>query len=226
MKKCPFCAEEIQDEAFKCKHCGEFLNGQNSFPYGKCLDCGSPLTKDSNFCSSCGVIQIASSQNVPQEQKKQYSYKKNKSASPPSAIDTDKKKSTGNGWVALFVLLIIPFMIYMEDRGEQKKAPQPLTPAEKAAKQESSDEFDARIYAKEYVKNSLKAPSTAKFQSPANFAVQHLKGGKDNPNQDLWKVSGYVDAQNSFGAMMRNRFYIELVKLGDKWIPLKTVVGE
>lgn len=32
VKTCPYCAEEIQDAAIKCKHCGSILGGEASPP--------------------------------------------------------------------------------------------------------------------------------------------------------------------------------------------------
>jgi hypothetical protein len=52
--------------------------------------------------------------------------------------------------------------------------------------------------AEKFVSNRLKAPSTAKFPWSCNA----IKNG----NQ--WTVRGYVDAQNSFGAMLRSHYTV------------------
>lgn len=66
--------------------------------------------------------------------------------------------------------------------------------------------YDAEIACEKFVKDRLKAPSTAKFSN-----VQHTGGG------GRWTVTGAVDAQNSFGAMIRSNFTCSVRLDGDTW---------
>jgi len=79
-----------------------------------------------------------------------------------------------------------------------------------AARCGSGNYHDAYFYGKEYVKRNLKAPSSAKFGSYGNSSVQHYKGCK-------FVVNGYVDSQNSFGAMLRSNYSVTLTPNGLNW---------
>ena len=67
----------------------------------------------------------------------------------------------------------------------------------------SSKETDAKICAVKAVKDSLKAPSTAEFCSYTEMEATNLGGNE-------WKITGYVDAENSFGAMLREYWTVTL----------------
>lgn len=71
---------------------------------------------------------------------------------------------------------------------------------------EQDREISAYTVSKDFIKKTLKAPSTAKFahtygEDPAT--VKKLENGN-------YRVVMWVDAQNAFGVMLRNRFVIEV----------------
>ncbi len=57
------------------------------------------------------------------------------------------------------------------------------------------------VVAKEIVENNLKSPSTAKFCSLNECSMER--------SDDIGIVVGYVEAQNSFGVMIRSNFTVE-----------------
>ena len=68
----------------------------------------------------------------------------------------------------------------------------------------------ARRMAKDIVLSSLKAPATAKFCGD-NVKKFEFAGA------EAWEITGCIDAQNSYGAMLRNNYQVVLTELNGEW---------
>jgi hypothetical protein len=67
---------------------------------------------------------------------------------------------------------------------------------------------DIKRIAKDFIKKQILTPSTAKFPSSDDIMVKREKG------DSTFYVSSYVDAQNAFGAMIRNEWRIHIWYIG------------
>ncbi|PPS89415.1 hypothetical protein [Streptomyces sp. MH60] len=74
----------------------------------------------------------------------------------------------------------------------------------------------AAVMCEEFIKKGdyLKSPGSAKFSGVSDTTIKTLRAKKP------WKyrVSGWVDSQNSFGALVRNKYVCEIsTKDADTW---------
>lgn len=85
----------------------------------------------------------------------------------------------------------------------------------------NDDDIKAGVYvlAKKCVKSHLKAPSTAKFSEMWECAFQKGEG-------NIYMMTGYVDSQNSYGAMLQEQWSIMAEVSGDKASLVMLTIGD
>lgn len=81
------------------------------------------------------------------------------------------------------------------------------------------DQMLAMGYAEDAIKALLKAPSTAKFPGHIMDAADWSYGWKEE-YPAVFFCQSHVDAENSFGAMIRSEFQVGLMKIGEAFSPV------
>lgn len=91
-----------------------------------------------------------------------------------------------------------------------------MSTAEPKARPEPDPRTDPIVMAQQFVKQKLKSPRSAKFPwSFDDFNVYQLEG---EGYESTYEVESWVDSQNIYGAMIRQKFTVRIQDQGaDKW---------
>lgn len=249
---CPECHGQVSDKATACPHCGYPLDqgkkenqrqlddileqetakhendiaasesgshaSSDASPYTTtCPHCGKPTNKYKAACENCGqplVQPTTGAKKAPQ----------------------DSGGHHVNGvlfvLVAAVVISLIFYVAKPKDNESAKSGNSSSSPTYSSgssysgssgttSKKYDDDEIKATVYvlAKKCVKNHLKAPSTAEFSEM--WECDFTKG-EDN----VYMMTGYVDSQNSYGAMLQEQWSIMAQVSGDKASLVMLTIGD
>lgn len=108
--------------------------------------------------------------------------------------------------IGFAILVPIFTAIVSNSKSPQSAAPAPSNSAESAI---LSEHDEAQEHAKSFILKTLKAPDSAKFPPHSEIKAVKVNG--------MWEVETYVDAQNSFGAMIRTPYHLKMENQGSLW---------
>ena len=81
----------------------------------------------------------------------------------------------------------------------------------------ADDHTEAKGVCQEFARKHLKAPSTAKLEPLSTVAAAPSHDKKWSKLRNVWESIGWVDSQNSYGAMLRTEYSCTAQKNGNTW---------
>lgn len=146
----------------------------------KCSKCGTEF--EGNFCPNCGNSALTSSNNETADSSSETNIKK-------SPITLQQKMTLGCFTIIMVPIILIAIFAIIGSFKPQK-----------------TDQKTLLIYAsQDAVEKKLKSPSTAVFPVSTDKSYSVIKS-----RENVYLIAGHVDAQNTFGAMIRENYAVEI----------------
>lgn len=192
LMKCPECGHDVSSKAEKCPNCG--------CPVSEMEIESKPETPEPNV----SLAEAKEEQTVRSDSDEAQEIK------PDEEEPLDASKALGRSFLIAFIIvgIITVICILTSNTGNSavpSSKPKPTVSSSSSRSGTttkgtgfSSAEIEATVYAvaEKAVKNSLKSPSTAILSKQSECTFESLGNSQ-------YKMTGWVDAQNGFGATLR-----------------------
>lgn len=126
-----------------------------------------------------------------------------------------KNKTTKTTWIISGVIILFIIMVIIINISNQNNYLSQVP--KKINTNDTGDKIDLHVQAQQFVLQGLKAPATAKFPALPYEAV--------DLGNDTYKITSFVDSQNSFGALIRSDWSVVMKTSMGLWTPERIVIG-